>query len=60
MLAEKLGLPVGELLQRMSSIELSEWMAFYEYQAATPVAASATANPEAQSQQIKQALFKGK
>ncbi len=27
-LAETLGMPVGEMLQRMSSKELTEWMAF--------------------------------
>lgn len=33
-LAEKLGMTVGELLRRMSSLELTEWMAYYRVKAA--------------------------
>ncbi len=33
-LAESLGMPVGEMLQRMSSKELAEWMAFNRVRAA--------------------------
>jgi hypothetical protein len=31
-LALKLGMPVGEMLSRMSSAELTEWMAFFKLQ----------------------------
>jgi hypothetical protein len=33
-LAESLGMPVGEMLQRMTSLELAEWMAYNRVRAA--------------------------
>lgn len=53
-------MPVGEMLRRMSSRELSEWVAYWQLQAGPPVASTAPAedDPQALSAQIKKTLFK--
>jgi hypothetical protein len=60
-LAERLGIPVGEMLRRMDSRELSEWMAYYEWRDAPPSPlATAPQSAEAHAAALKAALFKGK
>lgn len=56
-------MPVGEMLRRISSRELSEWMAYYQLQAgpAAPVAKPPAAeDPDVLSARLKAALFKEK
>jgi hypothetical protein len=50
---------VGEMLHRISSRELSEWMAYFQLQNAPPPATEVEETPEAQAARIKAALFKG-
>lgn len=53
-------MPVGEMLRRIDSRELTEWRAFFELRAADPGkgAPPAALDPEAQSALLKQALFR--
>jgi len=58
-LAEKLGLPVGEMLRRMDSSELAEWRAFYEIRTEGQIAPQPeTTDPEELTRRMKIALFK--
>lgn len=53
-------MPVGEMLRRMSSRELSEWMAYWQLQAGATTAPSVPVDddPQALSEKIKKTLFK--
>jgi hypothetical protein len=54
-------MPVGEMLRRMDSRELSEWMAYFQLQAAPAVPAPEVIDdPAAQAAKLKAALFKAK
>jgi hypothetical protein len=58
-LAEKLGMPVGEMLLRMDSQEITEWIAYFQIQRDGPSAKPvATESPEELSARLKAALFK--
>jgi hypothetical protein len=52
-------MPVGEMLRRISSRELSEWMAFYQLGANQPIANEVIETPDELSKKLKSALFKG-
>jgi len=60
-MAVRYGIPVSEFLERHTSAELTELMAYFDLQAeAPPAAPRAEADPEKQARLLKQALFKGK
>lgn len=60
-MAVRYGLPVSEFLERHSSAELTELMAFFELRAQPArKEPKEAADPEEQARLLKQALFKGK
>jgi hypothetical protein len=52
-------MPVGEMLRRMSSAELTEWMAYYSIQSEQATDSPIVEDAEAHTQKLKAALFKG-
>jgi hypothetical protein len=59
-MAVRYGMPVSEFLERHTSAELTELMAYFALQAKPPHSEpQAAADPEQQARLIKQALFKG-